>query len=361
MPIIENRHIGIAFDLYGCPNACRHCWLGPSRPDRPTTSDMRRIASELREWTCAGDDSPSLARIRVASWLWEPDYRDDYRELYALERELCVGEYERYELISAWRVAHDPSYAPWLAEVGPRRGQLTLFGMEETTDWFVRRKGSFREVLTATERLLENGLIPRWEFFLTRRILPELDELMRLVDRLHLRERVAELGEEFVVCMHAPDPIGRSRDIEHLRPEMGELGVIPADLVESTKKHFGRDIFTSERELRASIREDGHGPACGPGELLWLFVTGGMDVYSNIGSLESWWRIGNLRTDSLNTIMHKLENNEALALSLNYGMDARDLLDQHGDDDSMRAYSSRHEILAKYLEDHCQQEWNTNR
>ena len=46
---------------------------------------------------------------------------------------------------------------------------------------------------------------PRWQFFLTTRLLPELDSLLALIDTHQLRERVAALGGEF---LHAPARTG---------------------------------------------------------------------------------------------------------------------------------------------------------
>ncbi len=29
MPAVPREQIGVALDMFGCPNRCRHCWLGP--------------------------------------------------------------------------------------------------------------------------------------------------------------------------------------------------------------------------------------------------------------------------------------------------------------------------------------------
>ena len=50
----------------------------------------------------------------------------------------------RFELGSFWRLVRDPDYAGFLKEVGVNCVQRTFFGMEETTDRYVGRKGVFR-------------------------------------------------------------------------------------------------------------------------------------------------------------------------------------------------------------------------
>jgi DNA-binding response OmpR family regulator len=57
-------------------------------------------------------------RVRVVTWSREPDFGDDYRDLYALEQALGdPSTYRReWELLSIWRLARDPGYAAWAAE-----------------------------------------------------------------------------------------------------------------------------------------------------------------------------------------------------------------------------------------------------
>ena len=71
---------------------------------------------------------------------------------------------------------------------------------------------------------------------MTRKLLPEIDGLLKIVDRLKLRERVKVLGSEFEIFLHLPCPDGKARKIEHLRPMIDEVDSIPAELIESSKK-----------------------------------------------------------------------------------------------------------------------------
>ena len=185
----------MALDMHGCPNRCRHCYLGCPPNGNLTEADLRWAADQFR---------PLFDRMKVFSSFREPDFSDDYERLHDLCNELSDGGTLRFELLSIWRLARDPGYAQWAKKVGPDTCQISFFGLEEATDWFCRRKGAFRDCLAATERLLEVGMKPRWQFFLTKKILPDLDGLMRLIDQMRLRERVAELGGEFVVSFIPP-------------------------------------------------------------------------------------------------------------------------------------------------------------
>ncbi len=73
------------------------------------------------------------------------------------------------ELASFWRLVRDPDYVSFLKDVGVGCVQLTFFGMEETTDRYVGRKGAFQELLEATEILLSAEISPRWQMKITHR------------------------------------------------------------------------------------------------------------------------------------------------------------------------------------------------
>ena len=137
MAVFPNGELSISFDLHGCPNRCRHCWLGRATAGTMDVSEARRLFEAFRRHVASGAERPDLQRIRLfGSWLREPDYGDDYRQLHKLELELNSGQdYSReYELLSVWRLARDSTSARWASERGVRRCQITFFGTQTTTD-----------------------------------------------------------------------------------------------------------------------------------------------------------------------------------------------------------------------------------
>lgn len=320
MPHITNKRIGVALDMHGCPNRCRHCYLGFGSNHPMVIDDLRWVAEQFRNYVKTGNSN--IESLTISSSFREPDYSDEYRHLYQVEEELSDGKPVRHELLSIWRLARDPQYATWAKSVGPDTCQISFFGMEETTDWFYRRKGAFRDALTATERLLEEGMKPRWLIFLTKKLLPELNDLLRLIERLRLRERVQDLGSEFQLFMHLPGPDQEGRKIEHLRPTAEEVSSLPEGILIPSKKHLKRDIlWQSEGELYESIIKD---EECPPDDekllseptQFWFFITNTWDIYSNVGTLEPWWRLGNLKVDSVQTIMRRFERDEITGLNI---------------------------------------------
>jgi hypothetical protein len=192
----EMSYLGVMVDMAGCPNCCCHCWLGSHKNGNMTVDEFKWIAQEFKSWH--DENGNGIKELGFFSWWREPDYRDDYRELWELEIELSTPvRAERFELLSTWRLARDESYAKWAATLEPKTCQITFFGMEGNTDWGMRRKGAFRDQLLATERCLKAGIAPRWQLFLTKRCLGEMNEFLSLIHNLDLISRCEAIGLKF--------------------------------------------------------------------------------------------------------------------------------------------------------------------
>lgn len=356
---INRKQIGIAFDMRGCPNRCRHCYLGKADHRRLSETDVRWGVSQFRQFLARGNTP--IEKLSVATCFREPDYGDDYRQLYDLEAELSDGDPSRYELLSIWRLARDATYARWAKSVGPDTCQISFFGMRETNDWFYRRKGAFDDALTATERLLDIGMKPRWQLFLTTRLLPELDELLGLADRHRLQQRVRELGGEFQLFMHPPGPDYEARLIEEFRPTADEVTELPEAILNPSRKHFGRDIlWHTEEALYAEILNgDGTNPdTANLPDVLWFLVCSNWDVFANIGTLEPWWCLGNLQRDPVESIIHRFEDDGVLGFDAQFHESPVKLAELYGDPEGQKIYSSEEDLLSLYRGIHCEKEWN---
>ena len=69
-------------DMYGCPNRCRHCWLGhmPNRVMEPGADAW--LVDYFR---------PDFETVVFYSWLREPDFCDSYRARWERDNALSVG------------------------------------------------------------------------------------------------------------------------------------------------------------------------------------------------------------------------------------------------------------------------------
>ena len=228
MNYFDMSYLGVMVDMAGCPNRCRHCWLSAHKNGNISVDDFRDIAAAFKNWR--DESGEGIRELGFFSWWREPDYRDDYRDLWGLEQELSSpGRAQRFELHSVWRLARDESYAKWAATLPPKVCQITFFGMEENTDWGTRRKGAYRDNLIASERLIAAGIAPRWQLFITKRCINELDDFTRLMYELDLHKRCEAIGQKFVVFIGGMSPEGSGYDLENIR-------VIESDLAEQHRE-----------------------------------------------------------------------------------------------------------------------------
>ena len=142
MPALIPREIAVTVDMAGCPNRCRHCWLGRAPNGSVSEESLRWIVEQFRNYVHPRESTPYFRQMTVQTWYREPDFAPHYRRLWELEQELSdSGKALRFELASIWRLARDPDYAQWLKSLGTQTVQITFFGLEANTDYFTRRPG----------------------------------------------------------------------------------------------------------------------------------------------------------------------------------------------------------------------------
>ena len=74
---MSHKPLYLVTDMYGCPNRCRHCWLGhmPNRAMEPGADAW--LVDYFR---------PDFETVVFYSWLREPDFCDSYRARWAGSR-----------------------------------------------------------------------------------------------------------------------------------------------------------------------------------------------------------------------------------------------------------------------------------
>ena len=347
MPTITSQQVGVALDMFGCPNRCRHCYLGVPHGPNPhlTEDDLRWVVQRFREVRRGGEDAPAFRQLRVSTWLREPDFSDNYRRLYDLENELSDLPSLRadFELLSVWRLARDPDYAEWAHSIGVRVCQISFFGLERVTDWAYRRRGAFQDALIATERLLAAGIRPRWQWFFTKRIIPDLPGLIELTRELPLRERCEALGGPFTLFMHCPAPDGEAWGLEHLRPTAADVQRVSDCLREKGELEILRPLGEPERKLVHLLHSERQPAASSASELSprgpWFFVRSNFDVYPNFAYCLPAWRLGNLQRDGAAAILDALENDRVPGLHATFRVPVSELARRFGRPYGRRLYA----------------------
>ena len=329
----------LAVDLYGCPNRCLHCWLShmPNRSMEPGADEW--IVSRF---------IPYFDQITFFSWLREPDFCPDYRERWERDKKLSVNAVPpRFELASFWRLARDPAYAEFLKEEGVRCVQLTFFGMEETTDRYVGRKGAFQELLKATEVLLAHGISPRWQTFINEENKDELAALLRLSDELGLAGRCEAFGGVFRFFVHPGSCDGENRKLYPIRIAKEH---IPKVLI----PHFlNYEQLHAEKEWCAKWEKDpSHAVPHNSGSIV-LYVANNHDLFFNFTHMRPEWKIGNLKTDPTEELIRRVMEEDIPALREARNITLGELVSRYGDPSSEKAFEEedyRMYLLNNHLE-----------
>ncbi|MDR1465369.1 MAG: radical SAM protein [Oscillospiraceae bacterium] len=282
----------LCLDMFGCPNRCRHCWLGHGPNGRMEPGDLRFLAEAFR---------PLAKQLEVFSWYREPDYPDNYRELWALEAELSDQKTPHFENLSVWRAARDPDYVPWLASLGVQRCQLTFFGGEAMTDRYTGRKGAWADLLETAERLLAQGIAPRIQVFVNRETVRELPAVEALIRERDWEKRCEAIGVPFSAFVHQGGCDGANAQHYPIWVTPAELPMIPPLLADYSLRHWKeKSIAAVFGQTEAAIchklgknRRTGKTASDTP----TFYIDRNWDVYPNITAPAPWWRLGNLRRD----------------------------------------------------------------
>ncbi len=321
---MKSRFLSLAVDLYGCPNRCLHCWLGhmPNLPMEP----------EADAWIVERFQ-PYFDRIAFYSWLREPDFCPDYRARWERDKALSVNAVpERFELASFWHLVRDPDYVRFLKELNVKCVQLSFFGLEQTTDRYVGRRGAFRELLRATEILLENGICPRWQGFLNEENRLELVELLHLSRELELSRRCQEIGGTFRFFVHEGSCDGENRKLYPIR--------ITRDHIPETLLPFylDADRLQTEAELCEKWKDDPSHISFPQGEELVLYVSNRYELFFNYTHMRPEWAVGNLKTEPVEELLRRIEQQDTPALRTAREISLGELVRRWGDPDSERVF-----------------------
>jgi len=325
----------VQMDMHGCPNRCRHCYLGHHmNPDIPV-DEFIRVAEQFREYKKNG--RTFFSELIFCSWYREPDFPDNYRELWELENRLSTGNVPHFELTSIWRLARDPYYAPWLKELGVKTVQVTMFGTEKNTDFFTGRKGAYADILKVFDILLANGVAPRIQVFPFTTTLDDINRLVAVLHDIRLEERVKDLGREFTCFFNTLTPMGEGFKLMQIVLRKDDIRKLPDYLIEKTLKHYKKatvqEFMKTEAELLTELLNDGN-PLNDNPEITAFFIDGDYNVYPNCGEITGWWCLGNLKRDGVASVVENFFNRNTPGLKMNFETPVSYFARKYGNPDS---------------------------
>lgn len=328
------KSITVCLDMFGCPNRCKHCWIGHAPNGNLAKDDLIFLAEKFRPFTDC---------LSVYNWYREPDYRDNYKELWDLCNRLSNTHREHFELISVWRLVRDENYVRWLSSLGLKSAQLTLFGGQEKTDYYTGRKNAYDEIVQAIEILLENRISPRIQVFVNKNNIDELPLVEELIRRLDLDNRCKSFGGEFSFFLHQGSCDGENEKLYDIRVTPDDLRKIPQTLAAYTLKHFNKarieEAFGKPEQVLYEELQNDPSTASYVSENPVFLIDQAFRVYPNVSSPEPSWLLGNLKTDTTETILENYTESKSVAQHARRTVPLCDIVKSEGDCKSQRLFS----------------------
>ncbi len=314
--------ISLCFDVYGCPNRCKHCWIGHKQNKIMSKDGIRKIVNEFADFS---------SKIEVYSWLREPDFSDEYKNLWEFDKEVSINvKPKRFELLSFYRLVRDEKYIEWLKDFDIKTYQLTIFGNEQTTDYYTGRKGAYKEILKATNILLDNGFIPKWQMFVYKDNIDDIDHVLSLINSMELIDRSKENGGTFQFFIHTGSCDGENSKNYYKWVESSDLHKIPLEYF----KNYGKEERLLYEELLQSkdIKKLNESSPV-------FYIDNEFNIYPNFSEMNEHWKLGNLNLESVEDLLNIYIDNRSPAQSLRNTIPLCDLVVKYGDPNSKKLFS----------------------
>ena len=341
--------ITVCLDMYGCPNRCKHCWLGTTPNGTMSISELEFAAEQFKPFTDC---------FQIYDWYREPDYRENYQELYHLCNQLSDKPIEHFELISFWRLVRDGNYVKWLSSLGLQKVQLTIWGSEETTDFYIGRKGAYAEILEAIEILIKHKISPRIQTFINKNNIDELIHVENLIKHLDLEERCRSFGGAFSFFLHQGSCAGENEQWYDAWVTPDDLEHIPELLKRYTLSYFNQnrivDVFgKTEQSLFEELAQD-HSTASYVSDSPVFYIDKDFNVYPNITAPAPHWCLGNLIKHGAGIVLENYVENSSAAQQARLTVPICDIVKAQGSRTSQRLFGND-DYIELLLNKYCRQ------
>lgn len=212
------------------------------------------------------------------------------------------------------------------------------------TDYYVGRKGAFKELLYATDSLLNHNITPRWQVFALHNNLDDINALISLSKELKIDARCRDIGGEFKLFIHQGSCDSSNEILYNNRITKEDLDKIPLE--------YCLDQGTSEHELYLELLNDGSTFNFASEEPTF-YIDKDFNVYPNYSELNDFWLLGNLKLDGIDLVISNYKNNKILAQRTRLNVPVNEMLRLCGDINSYRLFDRVDYIqylLFKYCE-----------
>jgi len=347
--------IGLELHISGCPNACRHCKDGGSPPygELMSFDDAKWVVEQFISLT---NSYPPIVKDIEACVYHELTAHPEFLSLWEYCAKFAENPADSYSALptNGYGIARAANYRQILKrlrEIGTETVSLTLHGLEEHHDWFVRREGAFRDIFLASEKAAESGLKVYFNIFLDRR---NTKDFVGLLDFIHKFEDNIKDKVSLSVSVPAFVVSGRLRAYEsQLRPMLSHLEPLQPDLATFWEPPYDKytERFWTEKILSQpidpSLKQGFSDVSDGVGAFI-LAVGRFFDVYQRPYNFDlPPVKHGNLKTDGLAAILDRMEAWRPPQL-----LDLTTLAEKYGDKNSTLIHPNAFSVRNKWIDIH---------
>lgn len=198
-------------------------------------------------------------------------------------------------------------------------------------------------MINATEILLENKIAPRWQMFVNKDNVQEVEKLIKLSEDMNLKQRCKEIGEEFELLIHQGSCDGENEKLIDIRVTKDELCYIP----EKYHKGFGK----TEKVLYEELIDD---------DLVLnltsktpvFYITSDFDVYPNYTEISEVWYLGNLKNDGIEKILNNYIDNKSSGQQCRNTIPINKMVREYGNPESNKLFD-KDDYIIYILNQYC--------
>ncbi len=336
-------HLLLNIHAMPCNNFCRHCWTcGSSKHARIPFETIEALFRRL-----AVIDKGLIQSVSVL-FLDEPTLHPQFVDIFRLQSELGFGGMTQFFPTNGSVLAQMPD-SDWdiLQQCGIDWFQLIFHGLQHTHDAFTGRKGSFKDLITTVNRIIDRKLSWSAGVIVHKE---NIDELPATVDML----RSLDKSKTSQVGWFLSSYQGRGRKLIRCTPD---------DLARLPEGYRFPEGFLPESEICMNIMNDRQLGAqkveigaCGYLTLdiesdLDIYVGGACDSGGILGiapHLKSQFRIGSLKTESIESLIFKANETKPEPVRRLESLTLYELAERYGDPECQDVFFTSDLIVNKW-------------
>lgn len=354
------KNITVALEAAGCNTACMHCWANGGRYENMAIKDI--------EYTIKGFYNFCIEYgFNLCTYpMHEPLAHPDIIDVLQLIKDNLIGT-KVTELIEPMTTSGVPiaTRDDWkkvltgIKELGSNTIWFAFHGVGDTHDRAVNRKGAFKELCTAVDRVKNAGFQYGSNVFVTKENISQLHQMKELFKEMKMGTTLFDIPRY--------EPSRRAVIYDSIRPELGDLISIKDEIAEMCPGWHNKiwrelDDYTEasyyKRALSGSIDEFKYYWSTRQDDI-YLVCRNNLDIYNGDAGIYGKF-YGNLKDDKESVLMNLLDdiqneryefrNSPACYYNIAEFPDVKELALKYGDPDSTRIYPGAETMRFKWLD-----------